>query len=172
MAQDQKRIGKGGFLTIIGIVLIIVLVAIIVMLLLKRKETEEPKRNVVVNQENAEEIADEMINQEYIAPGYYSASMSTTWHFETCDAVSEDAFVANVEENTNDIYFDIFLEGNEDEAIFQSPVIPRGSELNHISLDKSLDAGTYSCIMIYHLIDDEQNTVSTVRVGFTIVIEK
>lgn len=156
------------------IAVIIVLLAIVVFLLINRKvrTSQEPeKRNVVVSQDNVEEIASEMISQEYVAPGYYSASMSTTWHFATGDAVSEDAYVANVEENTNDIYFDIFLEGQEDEAIFQSPVIPRGSELNQISLGKTLDAGIYSCIMIYHLIDDEQNTVSTLRVGFTIIIE-
>lgn len=70
------------------------LLGVIVFLLLREEKTEEPKRNVVVNQSNAEEIAGEMISQEYIAPGYYSASMTTTWHFETGDAASYDAYVA------------------------------------------------------------------------------
>lgn len=170
---SEKKKGKGGrILSIAGIILIIMLIAIIIVLLQKEKEPDEPKRNVVVNQENAEEVAVEMINQEYVPPGYYSASMTTTWHFETGDAVSQDAYVANDTENTNDVYFDIYLADQEDKPILQSPIIPRGSEMENITLDQTLDAGTYDCIMVYHLVDDEQNTISTLRVGLTIIVEK
>lgn len=178
MSEQKGNSGSrksGKLFLVVCAVVIILLLGVVIFLLVNRKGTnaqELEKRNVVVNESNAEDVVAEMMTQEYIAPGYYSAAMSTTWHFETGDAVSEDAYVVNVEENTNDIYFDVFLEGKEEEAIFQSPVIPRGSELNHISLGKKLDAGTYNCIMIYHLIDDEQNTISTLRVGFTIIIEK
>ncbi len=171
-AEKKQTSGKKGTIIIaISILLIIVLRGVIVFLLLREEKTEEPKRNVVVNQSNAEEIAGEMISQEYIAPGYYSASMTTTWHFETGDAASYDAYVANVAGNTNDVYFDIFLAEQEDEPIYQSPVIPRGSELDEIILDKSLDAGTHDCILIYHLVDEEQKTVSTLRVALTIIVE-
>jgi hypothetical protein len=98
--------------------------------------------------------------------------MSTEWHFATGDAVSKDAYVKNDAGNTNDVFFDVFLEDNESEPILQSPVIPRGSELDNISLDKKLDAGTYDCVMVYHLVDDDQNTISTLRVAFKIIVEK
>lgn len=171
-SEKQSSKKKGKIAIGAGIVLIIVLLVIIIVLLLKGKEPDEPKRNVVVNQENAESAADEMITQEYVAPGYYSTAMTTLWHFVTGDAISEDAYVANRQENTNDIYFDVFLADDESEPILQSPVIPRGSEMNDIALDKPLTAGNYDCVMIYHLVDDKQNTVSTLRVGFTIVVEK
>lgn len=170
--QTSEKSGK--ILIAAGMVLIIVLLGIIAVLLLRGQNNNssvEPKRNVVVNESNAEEVASEMISQEYIEPGYYSASMTTTWHFETGDAASYDAYVENLAENTNDVYFDLFLEDQEDEPIYQSPVIPRGSELEGISLDKPLDAGTYDCILIYHLVDEEQNTVSILRVGVTIIVE-
>lgn len=171
-SQKTTSLSKGKLLIGAGIVLIIALLTIIIVLLLGNKKLDEPKRNVVVNQQNAEEIAGEMISQEYVEPGYYSVSMTTTWNFKTGDAISEDAYVANDMENTNDVYFDIFLAENEDTPIFQSPVIPRGSELGDIKLDQELNAGTYECVMIYHLIDDEQNTISTLRVGLTIVVEE
>lgn len=173
-ALEQKQsMGKSGKLLIgAGIILIIVLLAIIAILLFRGQKKEEPKRNVVVNQENAEEIANEMINQEYVAPGYYSATMNTTWHFETGDAISEDAYVVNDIENTNDVYFDIFLEDQENEPILQSPIIPRGSGMENITLDQPLDAGTYDCTMVYHLVDEEQNTISTLRVALTIIVDK
>ena len=126
----------------------------------------------MVNQDNAEQVAEELIDEQYIAPGYYSTQMSTEWHFATGDAISEDAYVKNDAGNTNDVFFDVFLESDESEPILQSPVIPRGSELDNISLDKKLDAGTYDCVMVYHLVDDDQNTVSTLRVAFTIIVEK
>lgn len=170
--EQNQTWGKGGKILItFGVMLIVILVAVIIVLL-KGRNINEPKRNVVINQQNAEEIVVEMISQEYVKPGYYSTSMTTTWHFERGDMASADAYVANRNENTNDVYFDIFLEGQEDDPIFQSPVIPRGSEIENIILDKPLDAGTYDCVTLYHLVDDEQKTVSTLRVGLTIVVEK
>lgn len=166
----ENKTGKLKFIIIGAIVVIGILVAVIFFLLLRGQE-EEPKRNVVITRDNIEEIADDMMNQEYIEPGYYSTSMSTVWHFSTGDAISEDAYVENLEENTNDVYFDVFLADNEEEAIFKSPLLPRGSELNNIALDTPLSAGTYDSVVVYHLVDDEQNTVSTLRVAITIIVE-
>ena len=175
MAKEEKVMGKGTRVAFIGggTVIAALLVTVIVLLVKGNGVAkDEVKRNVVVNSNNVEQVAEELIKEEYVAPGYYSTQMSTTWHFATGDAVSEDAYVKNDAGNTNDVFFDVFLESNEDEPILQSPVIPRGSELNEISLEKKLDAGTYDCVMVYHLIDDEQNTVSTLRVAFTIIIEQ
>ncbi len=170
-AAGKKRKDNNKKIIIAGIVIIIILLAVLVFLLLKGKE-DEPKRNVVVNKDNVEKVTDEMINQKYVEPGYYNVEMPMEWHFKTGDAASEDAFVRNVEENTNDVYFDVFLADDESESILESPVIPRGSEMENIALDKPLKKGTHDCVMVYHLIDEEQNTLSTLRVGFKIVVEK
>lgn len=169
--QDIDKDKKSKKIIIVTATVIIIALLGVIIFLLTRKPEEKEKRNVVVTQENVDEVVDDMLNQEYVEPGYYSASMSTTWHFTTGDAVSEDAYVENVKENTNDVYFDVVLANNEEEVILKSPVLPRGSELNNIALDTPLDAGTYDCVMIYHLVDEDQNTVSTLRVGFTIVVE-
>lgn len=166
----QKKLGKG--LLIAGISVIIVLLVVIIILLVRGKEEEAPRRNVVVTPDNVEEVLDDLVFQDYVEPGYYSASMTTIWHFPTGDAASEDAYVANVVGNTNDVYFDVFLADDENEPILESPILPRGSELEEIALDTPLPAGTYDCVMVYHLIDEEQNTVSTLRVGFVIIVEQ
>lgn len=168
--SEQKRNGKT--VIVICVAVIAVLLVAVIYLLVSRKEKEPEKRNVVVNRDNVEEVVGSMLNQEYVEPGYYSVSMTTTWHFVTGDGISEDAYVANLEENTNDVYFDIFLAENEEEAIYKSPILPRGSELGSIALDTPLLAGTYDCLMIYHLIDEDMNTISTLRVGFTIIVEQ
>lgn len=175
--ESVTKNGKGGIIAVVSgsAVIIAGLVVVIVALLTRPGDVGgdakgETERNIVVNKQNAEEVVSELISQEYIAPGYYSVQMTTTWHFQTGDAVSEDAYVANDAGNTNDVYFDVFLAEDEGTPILESPVIPRGAELNSIALDKPLEAGSYDCVMIYHLVDEEQNSISTLRVGFTIIV--
>ena len=186
--QDKNQQGKkknGLYLIVGGLVIVIVLLVVVIVLLMRKSEevptepensvatvSEETKRSVVITQDTVEDAVDEMLQGDYVAPGYYSVSMSTTWNFATGDSISEDAYVENLAENTNDVYFDVFLADNEDEAIYESPILPRGSELDGIALNTVLSAGTYDCVMVYHLVDEEQNTISTLRVALTIIVER
>lgn len=184
-AKEKKSNTSGNKSLMIGIIgcavaIIIVLVVVVVILLNKynnnvRKNDvpEENKRNVVVNESNVESVVDGLVSEaaSYVEPGYYTVNMNTEWHFSKGDAVSDNARVDNLAENTNDVYFDVFLAEDESEPIYQSPVIPRGSFLEYIALDKVLNEGKYDCVIVYHLIDDNQNTISTLRVAFTIVVE-
>ena len=165
--EQKKSLGKGGK---IAIVVIIAALVVVIAFLVLRKETE-PKRNVVVTQDNVDEVIANMEESEYTEPGYYETSMTYEWTFEDGEAVSEDAYVANVANNTNDIYFDVFLADDEENAIYESPVIPIGSSLENIALDTPLDAGTYDCVLVYHLVDEDQETVSTLRVAITITVK-
>lgn len=174
--SNEKNRKNVTMIILAGVFIIIALLSVILFLLVSQKRNEEEKskkRNIVVNENNAESVAAQMAEeaQEYVEPGYYTVSMDTDWHFSKGDAVSDDAWVDNLAENTNDVYFDVFLAENEEEAIYQSPVIPRGSYLEQIALDKPLDKGTYDCVMVYHLVDEEQETISTLRVAFTITVD-
>ena len=40
-----------------------------------------------------------------------------------------------------------------------------------LTLDKELEPGTYSVVMVYHLVDDDENEVSTLNVGLDIHVE-
>ena len=164
--EDRKK-GGDKKLLVLAVLAVAVLAGVIVCLVM----TKEDGRNRVVTPDNVDEVMEEFEGRK-VEQGYYTVTMDTTWHFETGDAVSENALVKNVETNTNDVYFDIFLAGDEENPIYESPVIPIGSTLEDIALDKPLDAGTHDCVVVYHLIDGEQNTVSTVRVALTIVVEK
>jgi hypothetical protein len=176
---DTSKKSSNSIKIIIAIaaVVIIALVVVIILLLTKGNKPVEEKRDdvaargVVVNQSNADQVVDDMVLTPYVEPGYYEASMTNVWHFKDSSSVSEDAFVENVSGNTNDVYFDVFLATDEENPIIQSPVIPRGVQMDQIKLDKELGAGTYDCVLIYHLIDENQVTVSTLRVGVTIIVE-
>ena len=174
--KQEKASGKGGKIaiivgTVIALIIIVVLVGIIIYL--KNSEEKEPeKRNVVITPENVEEVIQQMEEIEYVEPGYYTVMMNYNWHFTDGGAVSDNAYVENIQGNTNDVYFDVFLAGDETQAIYKSPVIPIGSRLRQITLDTKLDAGVYDCVVVYHLVDEEQNTISTLRLTLTIQIDK
>ncbi len=173
--QESAKKGKGGLVIgiVIGVVIIALLGVIIYLLVTRNSQTKEEPRNVVITQENAERVLgeiNEMGNNASVAPGYYTVTMNPTWHFNK-DGTSKDASVKNVEANTNDVYFDIVLENDENHVLYKSPVIPRGGKLKDIVFEEKLEPGTYPCVVIYHLIDDQQNTLSTLRVALKVIVE-
>lgn len=170
--QGEKKGGRNVGIAIL-VAVILILIGVILYLLLSRKPEEEERRNVVVTPDNVEEVIQQMAEQgqEPVSAGYYTVTMNYEWHFPAGDAVSEDAYVENSTENTNAVYFDLFLADDEDNAIYQSPVIPVGSSLQGIALDEDLDAGTYDCVCVYHLVDDDQETISTLRVTVSVIVE-
>ncbi len=158
----------GGLVPIVGICCAAVLVGAVVFL--GQDEEPDDKRNVVINKENLEEVLEEMEKSEFVPIGSYQATMSSNWVFADGKSASDNAYVENVVNNSHDVYFDIMLADTK-ERIYASPVLPIGSHLEAITLDKDLDAGTYDCILEYHLVDDEQNTISTVSFTLTIIVQ-
>ena len=171
--KEGKR--KTIILAVVAIVIIGILAGIIVYLLTKEQKgdvdaTKEAKRNVVVTPDNVDEVLADMQNAEVVPPGYYTVTMNYEWRFPTGDAVSENAYVENSVTNTNDVYFDLFLKEDVEHPIYESPVIPRGGSLGQIALDENLKAGTYECVLVYHMVDEDQNTVDTLRVALTVIV--
>lgn len=165
--ENGQKGGNKNIAVILAAIIIAVLVGIIVFLL----NPQEEKRNVVVNKENVEKVVQEMQEESTsTAPMYYEAKMNSTWYFKDGTAASENAYVENVKTNTNDVYFDV-IQTDTNETIYESPLIPVGSYLENITLGTELEAGTYDCVLIYHLVDENQKSLSTVRFTLTIVVE-
>ena len=171
---NSNQAGKRGKKKTVGIVILIVVIFVLVgviLYLLMSREPEDKRRNVVVTPDNVEDVIEQMEDEDFVDPGYYTVTMNYDWHFATGDAVSSNAYVENALENMNSVYLDVFLAQDEENAIYKSPIIPVGSSLREIKLDTSLSAGTYDCVAVYHLVDDDQNTISTLRVTVTVIIE-
>lgn len=170
--QGEKKDSNKTMMIAMGAVIVAMAVAIGILATRKTAEEEpQPMRNVVVTPENLDEVIDQINERTLTPPGYYTVNMATEWHFPKGDAVSYDARVDNLAENTNNVYFDVFLASDESAPIYQSPVIPIGGYLEQISLDVPLEMGTYDCVIVYHLVDDAQATISTLRVTLTIIVE-
>ena len=170
MSEQKDRKIKGGVIVfgICAIIIIALLAAVIYLLTVKREENEPVKRNVVVNEKNVDEVISQLA-EERTPPGSYQVTMNTTWNFPSGDEPSENAYVKNAEANTNSVYFDVTRSDTE-ETIYESPIIPVGSWLEDITLDTNLPDGVYNCVITYHLLDDEDKSISTVKLTLTIVV--
>ncbi len=158
---------KGGKKTAVKVCIAVIAIAVIAVVLyfLFRKEPE--RRNVVVNEDNVDQVLEQA--EEYIPAGYYEVTMNSTWNFASGDAPSDNAYVKNADTNTNAVYFDVIRTDTE-ETIFKSPILPVGTYLDNITLDSELPSGTYDCLVTYHLLDENEESISTVDLTLTIVV--
>ena len=165
--KETNRGRKGGKIIIAVCILVIAaLLGVVAYLLLDKKE-EPTRRNVVVNKENVGEVLEQL--EAPVPAGSYEVKMNSTWNFSSGDVPSENAYVDNAEANTNSVYFDV-TRTDTDETIFESPILPVGSYLDNITLDSNLPAGTYDCLVTYHLLDENDKSISTVKLTLTINI--
>ncbi len=168
LSSNSENKGKKGMA--VGIACTsIVLVAIIATVIIFVQPNSAEKRNVVVSPENVDEIIAEMDMAAKTQPGQYEVTMNSTWEFDSGDVASSNAYVENSTANNNSVYFDVALADSE-EIIFESPIIPVGSHLESITLDKTLAAGSYDCVLTYHLLDDNDEPISKLNIAVTIVI--
>ncbi len=156
------------FVVMIAGVIILVLGIVVLFQIFRNRQDEAS--NKVVTMENVEEIVAQFEEKDYTPVGSFEVSMPTVWNFQDGLSASEDAFVDNVVNNRNTIYFTVVLESAPSDVIYQSPYIEVGGRLEDIKLDMILEAGTYEAIMTYYLVDENMRDVSEVSVGITLVV--
>lgn len=156
--ERQKKI-------IIVIAFVVILIALAVCLVLLFYKPKSSLDRGFVKEGNRDDIMSEMSDK--VEEGMFECKMTTTWTFENADSVSPNAYVANVENNRYTFYFDVYEESTN-ELLYSSPLLPVGTEINDIKLEKKLSAGDYNAVVMYTLVDENEEEVSTA--GFTITI--
>lgn len=184
MSNQRESTGKKRRNVIIVIVvafviLVVALVACIVLLLTKQKEEpmqesqSVPRSTVLdrgfVDEDNAGDIIDEM--SEKVSKGMFECKMTTAWTFDDGKSTSPNAYVANVENNLYTLYFDVYEESTN-ELLYSSPMLPVGTELKNFKLDKELAAGEYNAVVMYTMVDENLEEVSSVGFKVTISVSK
>lgn len=183
MSDQKETAGKKRSNTIIIAVAFVLLLAALVtcIVLLVAKQKEEPvqqpegaaRSNVldrgIVDDDNAGDIMDEM--DEKVSKGMFECKMTTSWTFDDGKSESPNAYVANVENNLYTFYFDVYNEANN-ELLYSSPMLPVGTELKNFKLDKELAAGEYDAVVMYTMVDENLEEVSSVGFKVTISVSK
>lgn len=164
-APKRKKVNG----VLIGVILVLVAVVGILIYALFRPEPQEAPtdgRATFVSPDNVEEVKQQL--SQPITDAYYKTSMTVDWYFDNGKAVSTSAYVANHEDNTRTVYFDVNLESGD--LVYSSPYLPVGEKMEQITLDKDLDAGDYPAVCTYYLVDDDHNVITHVSVAVTIHI--
>lgn len=184
MSNQKKSVGKKRrnaviIIVVAFLILLTALITCIVLLLTRQKEepTQEPQsapRSTVldrgfVDEDNAGDIMDEMTDK--VSKGMFECKMTTAWTFDDGKSASPNAYVANVENNLYTLYFDVYEESTN-ELLYSSPMLPVGTELKNFKLDKELAAGEYDAVVMYTMVDENLEEVSSVGFKVTISVSK
>lgn len=163
---------------IIGLLILVIILLVTITILFAKKGGEKsqskPKRDILVTEENVDKVIKNLeleAEANKVLPGTYEVCMTNEWVFETASSEAENMYVENSNANTNDVYFDLILKDTE-EIVYSSPVIPIGKSMSKLKLDKELEPGTYNAIVNYHLLDKEQNELSTLAMNIVFTIRK
>lgn len=171
-SQSQSNQKGGGKKKIIIICICIVVVAVVagVILFGRGNDVEDDgKRDVISAPEDVEEVLDIPDVPDYI-PQNYTVTQNSEWHFSANSGESTDAYVENSTDNETPVYIDLLVD-ETGEIVYSSPVLELGASMKGFVLDKPLEKGEYECTVVYHLVDDEQNELTTVNVGVNVVVE-
>ena len=178
-AESPTRKGGKWIIAAVIIVLAAALITCIVLLASRSGDTgETPVHDDVpptvldrgfVDESNADDIMSEL--SEKVEEGMFECKMSTSWTFEDAASASPNSYVANVESNRHAIIFDVYEE-ETNELLYSSQILPVGSEIQGIKLDKELPAGDYNAVVMYTLLNEAYEEVSTVGFRITISIKK
>ena len=162
--KNQKKVTIVAFA-----VLCIALVVCVVLLLTRSKEESKELDRDFVDQPNTDTVMEDIGDK--VAEGMFECSMTTSWVFEDGKSESPNAYVANVENNLHTIYFDVYNSAT-DELLYSSPMLPVGTEIKNIKLDKELQKGEYDAVVMYTLVNEENEEVSSVGFNITISVNR
>lgn len=167
----KKRSNKWIVLLLVGLIAVIGLVVVVTVYGSIRKKPNAKGYNVIVTPENIEQAIGNLDASEYTPVGSFEVNMNSDWTFADGLSASKDAYVGNSVHNTNSVYFTVTTQ-NDNAVVLTSPVIPVGSHLENVRLDKELAAGKYDAVVKYFLLDTAGKEVSNVSVAVTITIQK
>jgi hypothetical protein len=141
---------------ILGIVVVIAAAVVAVVLLTRPAPVEPVGEFPVINEANVKEITDKVA--EKIDKGRFATYFNTTWSFPDGNSASTNAVMGNNASNNYPFWFELRVDG---EVVMTSGLLPVGSELAEVKLDKSVPAGTYDAILDIHMVDTDGSEIET-----------
>lgn len=169
--MKKKKLNTTQIILIVGFVCIIVLICVFGFFLInanKENDTEPVTGgSLVIDESNLEAVKSQF--EESVGKGMFEVNMNTVWTFPDGESASSDAYVANGTSNLLPVSFEILV---DDEAVYESTVIPVGNQIKEIVLDKDLDAGNYNAICMYHLWNEDGTEDSSFGVNIQLIVQE
>jgi hypothetical protein len=167
----NSKTGKTGRIAMIIAAVVLAAAVIVATIVLTRpKQAEEPAgmQVPIIDADNIENVLDDL--KEKSEKGQFNTWMTVTWSFPDGESPSSDAIVGNSEANNYPFFFDVILD-DTNETVYSSSLIPVGSQVKEIKLNRDLPKGAYEATITYHLVDDTNNNeVIETNLSFGITI--
>jgi hypothetical protein len=163
--KAQKGLSTKHILLILGS-LIIVCGAVVAVIVLLRPAASVTAGIPVIDESNLDDITREM--EEKVAKGMFETHMNTTWTFPDGQSPSRDAVMGNAASNHYPFWFEVTVPGAEG-VVYTSSLLPVGSQIVEIILDKDLDPGNYPAVVTIHMVEEDGTEVES-NMGFNITL--
>jgi len=170
--KEKKGPSKKTIILVLGSVAIICAAVIIAILLLRDKTPDEQLFGTpgvalgVLDMENVDDIMNGVTDK--VEQGMFVTHMNLIWSFPDSNSPSTDAVMGNSAANNYAFWFTISVSGD---VVFTSGLMPTGTQISQIKLDKTLSAGTYPAVVHINMVDDDGNPVeSNMGISVTLVI--
>lgn len=152
---------------------LLIAVIFVIYLLLRPEVAGRPMvpeaRGVLVTPDNVVELQEWL--QTPIEDAHFTVNMNAEWFFERWNTPSINAHVENSTLNTRTVYLNLILD-ETGELLFTSPYMPVGSRLDQVTLNSRLESGSHPATVVYHLVDDYFNEITTVAVAVLLHIQQ
>lgn len=123
----------------------------------------------VIDEDSMKTAVEEAINKMgQIAVSYQGQAISENGKDFSC-------YIANSQANEDDMYIGIY-EGEEidenAEPLFLSGLMKPGEAFESITLNRTLDPGSYECVLSMSLVADDHKTIKgQTLLGYTLIVE-
>ncbi len=88
------------------------------------------------------------------------------------DGENFTGYLANADENTCDIYFDMYADDKLTDEIYLSGLVPPGKALEKFKLNRKLEKGDHSVVLIFTAVEDDHATIrSQTQVRMTLRVK-
>lgn len=134
--------------------LLAVIAALVILLIGKKEPAREDAVSYVMQEENYEQIMENM--EDEVREGYFETYMNTVWTFPDGTSETSDAILGNSPNNTKPIRCEILLV-DTGELLYQTGVLPIGTQLPAFKLDKNLSAGKYDAMCMVYLLNEKED---------------
>lgn len=136
---------------------VIVTVGVVAAIILTRQPAAAPiaANNLpVVNSDNLDNVLNSI--HDAVEAGMFETHMNTAWTFKDGKSPSNDAVMGNSQNNNFPFWFEVTVNG---EVVYKSDLLPVGTQVKEIILNKDLDAGTYPATVQIHMVDDNNQPI-------------
>jgi len=170
MSNEVKTAAKGlttkKIILIFGCLVIVCAAVIAAVLLLRKPDTNAVMAMPVVDQNNVSQIS-EQVSQK-VADGMFETHMNTNWKFPNGKSPSSNAVMGNSASNKYPFWFTVTLKDTK-EVVYKSSVLPLGSQIKEVKLDKNLKKGSYDALVTVNMVKDDGTAVDS-NMGFNVTL--